>query len=309
MAKMSPQLPYPAVMSEEIELIYDRLVAREKLKSGTKYERLAAIVFTILLETQAVHDLRLRGSSKVLHQIDVTVGTGRKRKRILIECKDMGKPVGLPLVRNFWGAVEDLQPDQAFIVTTNRFTEPGEKFALAKGIVPALLRAPHEEDLAGLLRRIQLEIRISTPLEDASIQWQADAATPETDLKKISPGLVATSEIVFIDQGDRETPAQPEIERLISPKLGFEGVHRVDHQFSDPVWFRIGDGPKVKLVGFKSRQEWGVAVMEQTIEAAGRLAAELVLRTADNSTRRVFSAAEIQQWTIDDAGKVVPTSD
>ena len=30
-------------MTKQIELVYDRLVAEEKLKAGTKYERLAAI--------------------------------------------------------------------------------------------------------------------------------------------------------------------------------------------------------------------------------------------------------------------------
>ena len=35
-------------MTEEIERIYNRLVADEQLKSGTKYERLAALVFQVL---------------------------------------------------------------------------------------------------------------------------------------------------------------------------------------------------------------------------------------------------------------------
>lgn len=51
-------------MSEQIELIYSRLVAQEKLKSGTPYERLAAIVFSLLTEKTTVHDMKLRGTAR-----------------------------------------------------------------------------------------------------------------------------------------------------------------------------------------------------------------------------------------------------
>jgi hypothetical protein len=52
-------------MSEQIEHIHDRLVAAEKLKSGTKYERLAALVFQILDRAACVvHDVELRGPAR-----------------------------------------------------------------------------------------------------------------------------------------------------------------------------------------------------------------------------------------------------
>src|SRR6202142_4570071 len=53
-----------------------------------------------------VRDLRLRGDSGVRHQIDAVVGDGHKR--ILVETKDYDKVRGLPIIRNFWGAVEDI---------------------------------------------------------------------------------------------------------------------------------------------------------------------------------------------------------
>lgn len=70
-------------MSEAIDLVYDRLVADERLKAGTKYERLAAIAFRHVTGRETVHDLRLRGGTGVAHQIDAVVGD--ERKRILIE--------------------------------------------------------------------------------------------------------------------------------------------------------------------------------------------------------------------------------
>src|SRR4051794_28281883 len=119
-------------MSSDIDLIYDELVADEKLKGGTKYERLAAIVFRQLTGEATVHDLRLRGASGVRHQIDAVIGDAGRR--ILIETKDYDKVVDLPVVRNFFGVVEDIKPDEAFIVTTEGFSANATRYALAKGI-------------------------------------------------------------------------------------------------------------------------------------------------------------------------------
>ena len=104
--------------NDALDLVYDRLVAEEKLKQGTKYERLAAIVFASLEGRTTVHDLRLRGASGVRHQIDVTIGPDNRR--LLVECKHYDKKVGLGIVRDFFGVVEDLRPDQAVVVTTVR---------------------------------------------------------------------------------------------------------------------------------------------------------------------------------------------
>ena len=88
---------------------------------------MAAITFRLLTEQTTVHDLKLRGASTVAHQIDVTVGDGEARKRILIECKDYSKPVALEEVRSFSAVVDDLEPDAAYIVTTAHFTKPAKR--------------------------------------------------------------------------------------------------------------------------------------------------------------------------------------
>jgi hypothetical protein len=98
-------------VSQTIDLAYYRLVAEEKLKSGSKYERLAAIVFRELTGNTTVHDLRLRGESGVAHQIDAVVGP--ESRRVLIEAKDYDKPIGLSIVRDFSAVVAGINPDSA----------------------------------------------------------------------------------------------------------------------------------------------------------------------------------------------------
>ncbi len=61
----------------KMDTIYDRYVTEEKLKNGTKYEKLAAIIFKILNEDNndvVLHDLKLSGEGKnAQHQIDVVI--------------------------------------------------------------------------------------------------------------------------------------------------------------------------------------------------------------------------------------------
>ena len=69
--------------------LHDRFFSILSTKAGTRYERLAALVFKRLHERHAViHDFKLVGASKVKHQIDVLLETDGKNRRVLVECKD-----------------------------------------------------------------------------------------------------------------------------------------------------------------------------------------------------------------------------
>lgn len=61
------------------------------------------------------------------------------------------------------------------------------------------------------------------------------------------------------------------------------------------------------MSGFKFRQRWGHASLEIVSgEGIAGLTAELALRTLDGSIHRIFSNRDLQQWTFDEDGKVVP---
>jgi hypothetical protein len=293
-------------MSTEIEMIYSRLVAAEKLRSGSAYERLAAIVFHILNERTTVQDLRLRGQSQVLHQIDVTVEGPQGRQHILVECKDYGKPVGLPAIRAFWGAVDDLKPDEAYMVTTARFTNPAQKYAAAKGITLAVLRPPQEGDWEGIVNTIRVEIKMMVPLDDAALQWLVDPSTPDA-VAAGGNGLVRTEALQLVDESGAASPAQSIIERVLAPPLGFEGEWSGAHKFDEPTWLSQDGQPPIRTDGFRYRQHWG-AMHGEVVSGDGLegLVAELVLKTADGSIHRMFSNRELEHWTFDANGKVVP---
>lgn len=297
-------------MTEEIELIYNRLVADEKLKSGTPYERLAAITFRLLTQRTTVHNLTLRGESTVGHQIDVTVGEGEDRRRILIECKDYSKAVGLEKVRSFWAVVDDLKPDAAFMVTTDRFTEDAAKFAAAKGITAAVLRPPRDEDWNGIVKRIELTIDMLVPLGDPQMQWQADPSTTAEAIAAAPRGMARTDTIYLVDKIGNRRPAKPEIEAAIVPPLDFDGEYETTFRFSEPTWLQVGNDSPVKVLAFTSRQSWGHAEKKVVVGVGVEgLTAELVLRSLDGSIHRMFSNHDLQRWTFDAEGRVVPRNE
>jgi hypothetical protein len=62
-------------VATESELVYNRLVADEKLAMGTKYERRQALVYKVMAaNAEVVHHVILRPSGKESdHEIDVVV--------------------------------------------------------------------------------------------------------------------------------------------------------------------------------------------------------------------------------------------
>jgi hypothetical protein len=295
-------------VSQEIELVYDRLVAAEKLKAGTKYERLAAVAFRQITGQAVVHDLRLVGSSGVAHQIDAVVG--EPRKRVLIEAKDYDTKVGLGIVRDFWAVVDDVSPSDAYIVTTEDFTKPAIQFARAKGIKLAVLRPPRGEDWGGLVQRIGLQITVTGQTGPPAVTWQLHPDDHDKIPGDEAPqGLTDTDELQLSDEHGKQRPFLPLLEAQLHEDygkvpLGGEGTIGRLNRIDEPTWLHAPGLPVLRVEAWK----WEVHVASSTTEkviggAVGDLAAELVLRSDDDSIHRMFTNREIESWTFD--GKTV----
>lgn len=144
--------------------LYEKYWDSDLKKSGTRYERLTAFVFQALQDSNTViHDIKLLGESDVKHQIDVTIEKNSERKRVIIECKDYdisGKKVGLGIIRDFWGVIDDVHPDEAIIITCNGFTSEAMKYAKSKNIKLAVLREFRESDWEGRIKTICVTMHI-----------------------------------------------------------------------------------------------------------------------------------------------------
>jgi hypothetical protein len=113
------------------------------------------------------HDVKLVGEqTEVRHQIDVRVLRRGVDRRVLIECKDFDvseQPVGLGIIRDFYGVVADVKPDEAFVITCNRFTDEAMLYAKGMNIKLAILRNWKIEDDEGLITAVHITGRIGVP--------------------------------------------------------------------------------------------------------------------------------------------------
>jgi hypothetical protein len=146
--------------------LHDRYHAILTTKAGTRYERLAALVFKILEERNVViHDLKLLGDSTIAHQIDVSIDADSGLRRVLIECKDFdvsGEKVGLDVLRSFRSVLEDTQINEGFVITCVGFTRDAQLYAKSKGIKLVILRKIEDKDLEGFIQSVNVQLIVQS---------------------------------------------------------------------------------------------------------------------------------------------------
>jgi Restriction endonuclease len=146
--------------------LHDRYHTILTTKAGTRYERLAALVFKILEDRNVViHHLWLGGDSSVPHQIDISIENAGKRRRVIIECKDYdlsGQKVGLDILRSFRSVMEDTKAEEGIVLTCTGYTRDAQKYAKAKGIKLAVLREIRAEDLEGMIQTVVVELNVQS---------------------------------------------------------------------------------------------------------------------------------------------------
>lgn len=301
-------------MSKEMDTIYNENIAEEKLKLGTKYEKLAAVVFKILNQNDVViHDLTLRGDGKKTgHQIDVTVQSpsSNKSKRILIECKDYDSKVGIGIVRDFFGAIYQINPNKAFVVTTEGYTRGARTFAEDEGIKLAILRGFKEEDWEGRIKAIHVKGTI-TFMNQPTLSW---VAANEQEIEKFHTNTneeinttqnTNTRETFFYDQAGKP---QENLQTILKPI--FNSLPR-DPDSPTTGRYEFGEIKYVKFAGvlvgvrgfdyeFTSSQS-----ITETIIDQGSKVALLVFKVLDEDFDQIIFDQDLDKWTFNDNGEVI----
>lgn len=295
-----------------IAKVYNKLISDEKLKNGTKYERLAAIVFKILDQGNTVfHDLRLRGDGKsAQHQIDVTVEKNGKDKRILIECKEYDTVVGIGIVRDFFGAVSQIKPDEAIVVTTKGFTRGAICFAKDENIRLAILREAKADDWEGLIRRVLINIK-AIFMETPSISW---VAFDEQERDRVYELLkdywgeihsVRTRDEYFYDENLNPISNFQDIIKPIVNSAPREvgSLTRGRHEFGEKLYVNLL-GHKVAIKGFDYEFSSYAAELSTVADDGGKVAS-LLFKIIDSDDKNLFFEDEIEKWTFDNDGEVI----
>lgn len=292
--------------------LHDRYHGILTTKAGTRYERLAALVFKALEAKSAViHDLKLAGTDPdVKHQIDVTVEIAGTMKRVIIECKDFdgsGDKIGLDIVRSFRSVIEDTEADEGIVITCNGFTEDAQKYARSKGIKLAVLRLFETRDMGGRITKVILGLIIRQPAnpkatlcigEDAQDRYAAALAEigATTVVRDRDP-------VCFVRNSERQhfnAFLSARINEVIKP--GGPNAIRITIP-ADGWQIQIDQNPPLDFVGIVVT--FDVDEQRHTIEVTSNHIAELVLSGFGASDIIIFGR-QIERHSIDpDSGEVL----
>ncbi|MBW4574197.1 MAG: restriction endonuclease [Aphanothece sp. CMT-3BRIN-NPC111] len=286
--------------------LHDHYYELLSTKSGTRYERLAAVVFKYLEQSGTViHDLKLVGDSGVSHQMDVAIERGGKQQRIVLECKDFdisGDKVGLGIIRDFYGAIADINPDEAYVVTCNGFTSEAELYARSKQIGLVVLREFRESDWAGRIQEINLHliaVTPSSPKVNFEFKRDEDSQKIAADIQTISGNLSGppSKQPVFFNTPEGRFEANDFIKRNMNYSVNTPPgtvEHNVD--MSD-ITFEIDNLGSVELKCLKISYE--IFHVEAIIEIGGNKIAKLLLQGI-GSDKKVIWDEDMRKFKIDE---------
>ena len=289
--------------------LHDRYHTILKTKRGTRYEILAAVVFAALEQDAVViHDLAVVGSDTgERHQIDVTIERGSARKRVLIECKDFdvrGRRVGLSVARDFWGAVDDIHPDESWIVTCNGFTKPAMRYAKGKGIKLATLRIFEEADWLGRIHTIGIEMTVVSPnLNQVSVHFDlaSDESPEAADKLKGAPhvGMDGASQLF---DGTSVRTLSAILENLV--RSAAAGTPEFVEQRETPGGWVSRDrgGPRFRIRGYRMAVPVTYAKFPITM-SVDRGAARLLLSDGAGMDFVIWDQT-LRGYTIDEGGEI-----
>lgn len=301
-------------MSDCMDNIYDSHITNEKLKAGTKYERLAAVIYKVFEEDDVViHDLRLRGEGKTAeHQIDVTIEKQDNKKRILVECKDYDDVVGIGIIRDFYGAVAQIKPDDSIVVTTKGFTKGAVKFAKDESIKLAILKEFNEADWEGRLRRLVINMRMifmDTPritawnIADPSRLDEVNAALGSNLGKKQETDTTET--YFYNENGDKTETFQQVLFPIFNSFQRVAGQTTKGKYEFDKIRYIKLCGITVPVRGFDYEFNSHESVHTTVIDEGAKVAT-LLYKMLDGTIDTVIFDQQLEKWTFDEDGQVIP---
>ncbi len=300
----------PTVMDN----IYDSYIINEKLKTGTKYEKLAAIVYKTLAEDDVViHDLRLRGEGKTAeHQIDVTIEKqDHHQKRIIVECKDYDKVVGISVIRDFYGAIAQIKPDDAIVVSTQGFTKGAVKFAADEKIKLAILREFNEEDWVGKMRRLIFDIRMISMNTPHITSW---IIADHPLLDEVNAALGSKAETLqeidtrttyfYTEEGHQAEPFQQILQPIFNsfPRTTRQST-KGEYEFDRIRYIKLC-GIIVPVRGFEYEFSSRKSIITEVFDQGSKIAV-LLYKMLDGTIDTAIFDQQLEKWTFDEDGRVI----
>jgi hypothetical protein len=266
-------------------------------ETSTEYELLVKSVYEEILVQEGVdnvevsHDQKLKGKSRVEHQIDVLWRFRRAgiEHLVIIECKNYGRMVELGDVRSFHSVVEDMVGAKGVMVTRVGFQSGAKAFAEHQGIGLKLLRPPLDEDWEGLIKNA--DVHITAKSFDRQRQPSVNFLVPGQFAAEVA-GATPKGSGVDIQLLDKDgNPKSPPMGRWLSsavPMLdkpaGGPYIHRIALADTYLRFERPGAGDSLVPIDFADVTYY-ISESEQTVKISGGDLVKYVLK--DFVTRNV----------------------
>ncbi|BDI33977.1 hypothetical protein CCAX7_60280 [Capsulimonas corticalis] len=302
--------------SSQYDKMVDNYLDIDTTKSGTRYEILTALVSKALYEnTKVTHDAKLIGASGAPHQIDVTIETEGRLKRIVIECKDFdvsqGK-VGISIVQSFITVANMTKADRAIIVTPVGFTRDAIKLAKYNNIELIVLREFLDTDWGNFIRQIVIEANAWYPeIKSLSYTWPNPQIDPDLDrdLKdnNLSLSQISQDDEIYVYVEDVRFQIIEIVQKHIDGILfDLKSPSPIVIPISIPTnSLQVSGSKKYPLSSLELEVEFRLAVTNTVTKNVDRLAKLLVSQV---DADYIVWDDELKKYTIDkDTGEIIPS--
>jgi N-acetylglutamate synthase-like GNAT family acetyltransferase len=172
--------------------------------SWKSFEQLAAQIQKQLSpEAQVEHNLIIIGDSGARNQCDVVIRSkiGQFNFLALLECKDWGDKVGIPIVREFDSKLRDVGAHKGAIVSAKGFTEDATSYAEKLGI--SLYTLVDAQSIKWRDQAIIPVLVIRAYLSDAIIKTIDTKSGKGVHLTKIDDGSIASPDESYLYDKER----------------------------------------------------------------------------------------------------------
>ena len=296
---------------DALDELHDELFSERPQKDGTRYERLAALVFKILdPEAHVVHDRDLPAlpPEQSEHQIDVVIERpGKDPVRALVECRHYNEVLEKKDVMAHRAAADQIGA-QAVMITTKGYRSGAKTYAEDKGVSLLELRPFRPGDWKGRVREAKMDFEFVFTIGPTVGLTLADAAeeTRLTDAGFSLPLEIPEASIVW--EGETFYDAEGKPTEEILPALAERGadmsVGEREIAFDAPRWIPYyGELVAVEAVRWRVEQ----VPVKQTV-VAGRGLGEprmLVVDAVGTDLNRAVFERHLERLTIASNGEVV----
>lgn len=274
------------------------------MNPNIEYEKFTQEIYQKLLNadapkaTNVQHNVKLKGKSGQEHQIDVywEYEIAGVKHKVAIECKNYNKTVEIGKVRDFFGALYDLNDVKGIMATKKGYQKGAKEYASYYGIDLKVLRVPNQgEAIIGEIehifnissrRRLFLVNENYTETDQFSVtgyKQRMDSIGFNNTSKWIDSTHVPLELLndIIIDSNGKNIASLDEIEKSLPKDSDSDIIFKYEDAYVNTRWGKL----KVNEIKYEYKYENETKVI--AIDAQGFV--EAILIDAQNGEKRLIA--------------------